>query len=392
MKQEKWAERLENHLKNYREEPQRDLWEGIEAALDKKASQHARVVSLRRWMVAASLVGVLSGGAYLLWNHSERDDTIAPSPALAEASVQNDIIEPAITIADSSRTTISKPVSCAYKPLAQATEKEELDITDVKSEVMRPTSEPAKQTETSKEKVEQKRPHHDYLPERTIGRRPQPSSRRVTMNLYASSALGDYNHRNGVEMSPSLLSNFAMTRSEAASTRGDVVYLVGYEERQSHDHPISFGLTLSYPLAKRLALSSGLVYTKLNSDFLTIMQSNQVSRHQTLHYIGVPLNIQFSFWRWHGLNTYLSAGGLAEWNVKATANTDGVDQEMKKDRMQWSVNGSVGLQYDIIPQFGIYAESGVRHYFDNGSNVSNFYKDKPTSLNLQLGLRLNLGK
>ena len=183
-----------------------------------------------------------------------------------------------------------------------------------------------------------------------------------------------------------------MTRSEAASTRGDVVYLVGYEERQSHDHPISFGLTLSYPLAKRLALSSGLVYTKLNSDFLTIMQSNQVSRHQTLHYIGVPLNIQFSFWRWHGLNTYLSAGGLAEWNVKATANTDGVDQEMKKDRMQWSVNGSVGIQYDIIPQFGIYAESGLRHYFDNGSNISNFYKDKPTSLNLQLGLRLNLGK
>ena len=81
MKQEKWAERLENHLKNYREEPQRDLWEGIEAALDKKASQHARVVSLRRWMVAASLVGVLAGGAYLFWNHSEPDDTIAPSIA-----------------------------------------------------------------------------------------------------------------------------------------------------------------------------------------------------------------------------------------------------------------------------------------------------------------------
>ena len=29
MKQDKWTERLEKHLADYREEPKRDLWEGI---------------------------------------------------------------------------------------------------------------------------------------------------------------------------------------------------------------------------------------------------------------------------------------------------------------------------------------------------------------------------
>jgi hypothetical protein len=41
---------------------------------------------------------------------------------------------------------------------------------------------------------------------------------------------------------------------------------------------------------------------------------------------------------------------------------------------------------------GIYAEPGVRYYFDNGSRMQNYFKDRPTSWTLQVGLRLNLGK
>ena len=41
---------------------------------------------------------------------------------------------------------------------------------------------------------------------------------------------------------------------------------------------------------------------------------------------------------------------------------------------------------------GLYAEPGVKYYFDNGSRVVNFFKDKPLNLNLQVGLRLNITK
>ena len=48
MKQDKWTERLEKHLADYREEPKRDLWEGIEASLNKEVKRQHRLVSLRR--------------------------------------------------------------------------------------------------------------------------------------------------------------------------------------------------------------------------------------------------------------------------------------------------------------------------------------------------------
>ena len=72
--------------------------------------------------------------------------------------------------------------------------------------------------------------------------------------------------------------------------------------------------------------------------------------------------------------------------------SEGVTQHIDRDRWQFSVQGGVGLQYNVLPQLGLYAEPGVKHYFDNGSRLRNFFKDKPTSFNLQVGLRLHLNK
>ena len=74
MKQDKWTERLEKHLADYREEPKRDLWEGIEASLDKEVKRQHRLVSLRRWMAAAVFVGLAVGGGYLFWHQQPVTD------------------------------------------------------------------------------------------------------------------------------------------------------------------------------------------------------------------------------------------------------------------------------------------------------------------------------
>ena len=57
MKQEEWAERLNNHLKDYQQEPTRDLWAGIEASLDKQAQGPVRLIAMRRWLIAAAIMG-----------------------------------------------------------------------------------------------------------------------------------------------------------------------------------------------------------------------------------------------------------------------------------------------------------------------------------------------
>ena len=79
-------------------------------------------------------------------------------------------------------------------------------------------------------------------------------------------------------------------------TSSEPVYLTGYEERQHHHRPLSFGLTVAYPLTGRLSLTTGVVYTKLVSDFTQVMRSQQIEQQQTLHYVGIPLSLGLSWY------------------------------------------------------------------------------------------------
>lgn len=213
----------------------------------------------------------------------------------------------------------------------------------------------------------------------------------MSLGLYAMNSFGNQTGRNGVLMSPELLQKFN-TPSSAASRTRTPVYLAGYEERQKHYQPLSLGLSVSYPLTQRLSLTSGIVFTRLQAEFLYIMPTNQIKKEQTLSYLGIPLQLSYRLWKYHGLKVYLTAGGQADWNITTDLKSNDVSQKMDKDRMQWSVNGALGIQYDIIPQLGLYAEPGIKYYFDNGSRLQTFFKDKPTNFSLQLGLRWNLSK
>ena len=98
--------------------------------------------------------------------------------------------------------------------------------------------------------------------------------------------------------------------------------------------------------------------------------------------------------------TVIEAGPCTVAQVKTLEN-DGYEavqlgfgevKESKRDKMQWSTNASVGIQYDFIPQLGVYVEPGMKYYFDNGSQIENIFKDKKLNFNIQFGLRFNVGK
>ena len=379
MKQDKWTERLEKHLADYREEPKRDLWEGIEASLNKEVKRQHRLVSLRRWMAAAVFLGLITGGAYLFWHQQPLTDEHHPTVLAEHTKAVEDVRhEPS----DVDQLIAPKKTALSLETLPSETSVPTEETVAAEASVSIEASAPV----VKEEKVSQKTPEiQKKQPTLEVFEEKNPAihhNRKLSMNLYASGAMGSWKGQNGVMMSSSMQQKFAFTRGES-------IYLKDYEERQDHNQPISFGLTLSYPITKRLSVSTGAVYTRLSSDFLTIVQNHQIKRHQVLHYVGIPLNLQFSVWQWRGLDLYLAAGGQVDWNVAAKANTDGVDQKMDKDRMQWSIGGSLGVQYHIVPQVGLYAEPGIRYYFNNGSSISNFYKDKPTNFNLQLGLRFD---
>lgn len=166
--------------------------------------------------------------------------------------------------------------------------------------------------------------------------------------------------------------------------------LADYSQTKHHYHPMSFGLSVGYNLTPRLTLTTGMVYTYASSDFTSSAAGDDIIETQRLHYIGVPLNLKYKVWGNNAIHTYAIAGCQADFNVSAKMQTGDITTDADKDRTQWSVGGAVGIQYNIIPRMGIYAEPGMRYYIDNKSSVETIFKEKKLNFNLQLGVRVEL--
>lgn len=180
----------------------------------------------------------------------------------------------------------------------------------------------------------------------------------------------------------------------------DVTYLMAaaYKALQKspqgkaeHHAPVSVGMQLAFGIASRLSLSTGVVYTRTSSDFYPYAPNSDYQVHQVLHYVGIPVGLNYELWRSGGFHAYVMAGAEADYNVKNDTDEDGTrKQDAKRDRVQFSGKASLGAQYDISPSVGLYIEPGAKYYFDNGSDIENTFKDKKLNFNLQFGLRFNL--
>ena len=161
--------------------------------------------------------------------------------------------------------------------------------------------------------------------------------------------------------------------------------------KAKHHAPVSVGMQIAFGVAPRLSLSTGVVYTRTSSDFYPYAPNNDYNVHQVLHYVGIPVGLNYELWRSGGFHAYVMAGAEAAYNVKNDTDEDGTKkQDAKRDRVQFSGKASLGAQYNISPSVGLYIEPGAKYYFDNGSDIENTFKDKKLNVNLQFGLRFNL--
>ena len=399
MKQEDWIKQLNDKLADYEEPAPADLWADIEARLAQQPAkrQPARTIPLwGKWAVAATFVGLLFGSGYLMTTHDgEMPQTVEGSTEIVKSDIpmKSQKKDEVLSISDHSMT---QDLRVLPKP-QQTSDETEIghQLIETEPQPTETNGQPAETEQTDRQPetvLPEKRQAESIIREldQKIAEAKSHKRSRTSFSLFASNDMGSWKNRNGVLMSPSELANYDYTNYHESTRQGDIVYLYNYEERQKHYQPISFGLTVKIPISSKISLSSGVVYTRLRSDFTNIANGYPLEKQQTLHYLGIPLSAQYQLWGYKGLNVYATAGGQVDFNVEAKYISSGTEIDFEKDRAQFSVQGALGLQYDIIPQLGIYAEPGVKYYFNNGSHVRNFFKDKPTNFNLQLGLRLNL--
>ena len=427
MKQDKWTQQLRDKMADYQTPAPDGLWDDIENALANEgaASRKARFVPLRRWAAAAAIAALIAGGGLVWWGMPKGEYRLEEAEAMISMADDNNADDKNPELDEQNILQGNGAELDKQNSLQRAVTRRESRLSNSDGRESRSSNSDSRESRLSNsdsfglgqakdptevtllnDQADEAYPHDvqkadasttpsKELPGKTlpVRRNPKPVKRNPSLNLYAMNSLGAKDNSNAVFMADALAKNYVNTFSEEnlpAARRQSPIFLSGYEERQHHYQPVAFGLTLDYPLTNRLSLTSGVVYTRLRSDFTQIIRSQHISQEQTLHYVGLPLGLSYRLYQLGAFRAYAAAGFQADWNVAARQNAEGVERHMDRDKMQWSASASLGLQYSLPiggTDLALYAEPGISHYFDNGSPVQNFFKDKPTSMKLQVGLR-----
>lgn len=166
-----------------------------------------------------------------------------------------------------------------------------------------------------------------------------------------------------------------------------------------HKKPIRFGVALYYSLGDKWGVNTGVTYTKLTSDLTSGTAEYKIINTQTLHYVGIPIQVNYNVWGKNNFSTYVNGGFHFEKSVYGTLKTkyqadDKVekipDEKVNVKGIQTSVNLSIGMEYKLGKGIGVFFEPGVRYHFDNGSSVQTIYTEKPFNFNAQIGLRYSI--
>ena len=425
MSNQDWTSKLQDQLAGYQESVSHDLWAGIEQSLAQnniesvssnpqtiasessestdlhvgsEAKKNARIVYFKRWSAAAAAVALLGiGGSYVYLHQEDVEKGNLQLASLSSPAVSADLQSAASQSAPSHAVSADLQSAASQKKTSDDVLKEEseneISLLAEKSDhkaLTRSTDHHAAAYASQS--------YHFEKNEEVSGWSMQLYAENLTpslggVNSDASGSYRDYSHGTMAEPMPGVIPD-----PTAGGIYGEEYLLASYKAIQrsqqgnaKHHAPVSVGLQVAFGIAPRLSLSTGLVYTRTSSDFYPYAPGSSYNVHQVLHYVGIPVGLNYEFWQSGGFHAYVMAGAEADYNVKNDTEEEGVKKEnAKRDRVQFSGKASLGAQYDITPKVGLYIEPGAKYYFDNGSHVENTFKDKKLNFNLQFGLRFNL--
>jgi hypothetical protein len=173
-----------------------------------------------------------------------------------------------------------------------------------------------------------------------------------------------------------------ISRPSMAMKRGRT----GYSDSFRHELPISFGLSARIFLTDRLAINTGLSYTRyssLRSRFS--YDTNDLHKDwQYAHYLGIPVRLDWMAVNKKHFNLYLGAGLQADKCVYAIAG----NERLYEREVLFGLNGAMGLQVNIVPMVGLYIEPEVSYALNKGS-IETFRSDEPFVITARGGLRFN---
>lgn len=411
-----WTNKLKDKMEGYTEQPSDSVWAGISAAAGLTGNKR-RAVPL--WLLASSSIAAAAlFGAMLFFNVKED----IPATMTAEAmQVGQEPVVSAQVVQDNDITSVPE--------VSQARRLVETEVRDFRGaavpgdfsdeasgEVVGVTAEASENEGNIETDMEESiEPDDDggrfadawkwVLAEPELQRTKRGGKLAAGLSVNGSGSASSLSSRPtaaalGANPLDCGVSSADWVDRRVESAAGVIVYnQPEVTTEYSHKMPVKIGASIRYDFNKFLGIESGLTYSFLSSDLKTGEEgavSSWSKGVQSMHYLGIPLNLSFNIFSSRYFNAYVTAGGLMEKCVRGSLKTDeyldgkyhgSSSTTLKQKGLQWSVNGAAGIQINILPQLGLYMEPGVSHHFSNNSKVRTIYSDKPTDFSLSFGLR-----
>ena len=167
----------------------------------------------------------------------------------------------------------------------------------------------------------------------------------------------------------------------ANSTKEDIEKVSSY-----HHIPVRAGLSTRFPLSEKLYLTTGLDYSRYQSEF---SYSSSGLKNQIAQYIGVPVRLDWTLASNRWLDVYLGGGLEGDFCVGATL----AGSKIPKDGLNFSLLGAGGIQFNMTERLGLYVEPELSYLIPSKSQQLVTYRtQKPLMFSVATGFRITLGK
>lgn len=435
-----WTDKLRDKMDTYSVEPSDKVWAGIssKAGLAGQGSATGKsAIPMWIWRSAAAVAAVMTGALifvkvndneadnYTAHNEAEAPEIVNDSPEiLPESSTvqtltlsENHIEKtPKFKAGPTEKAELHKAAYESEPVMARVQQTQETESIDIDKTDNSGTEEVAAagidiDTNTGIDNSDEAMSWEEYLRSEPQEKR-RADRRGLSIGLGAagagsSSSMDKFEPRAVMGSNP--LEGEAGTVGWAddriLTSAGTIVFnQPEVNDSYTHKMPVKLGLTARYAFTNLLGIESGLTYSLLQSDIKRGSESTTgawSSSDQTLHYLGIPLNLTFNFLNSKYVDVYASAGGMMEFGVKGSIKTtDHLHNSMTSTHQNaitpkgllWSVNATAGVQVNVLPSLGIYVEPGMSHHFKKDRQPRSSYTDKPTNFTLGFGLRYTFRK
>lgn len=157
--------------------------------------------------------------------------------------------------------------------------------------------------------------------------------------------------------------------------------------------PVSVGVQVQMPISKMFAVGLGVNYTMLFSNYDALSRQETRQTQQTLHYIGVPLNLYANIMQKDNLRLYATGGVTLEKGLYAfyRVSENGVRKTSGESiaGVQWSATAGLGVELAVNNSTGLYFDPTIAYYFDNNQPL-NIRTSQPLQFKFELGFRFHL--